>query len=139
VRLFCDANVLFTAAHNTGGRSAALGNLASHGRCQLTASPHAVEEARRNLEIKYPHAIPRLEELLRVVTVCAECPPEKAEWARAHSLPDKDAPILGAAAHCRADLLVTGDRTHFGHLYGKSLGGVLIVTPAEALRLVMAD
>jgi hypothetical protein len=34
---------------------------------------------------------------------------------------------------------VTGDRTHFGHLYGKNLGGVLIVTPAEALRLVMAD
>ena len=139
MRLFVDANVLFTAAHNLDGRSAALVRLASHRRCRLVASPHAIEEARRNLEVKYPNAIPRLEELLRVVTVCAECPPDKAEWARAHSLPEKDAPILGAAAHRRADLLVTGDRTHFGHLCGKNLGGVLIVTPAEALRLVMAD
>lgn len=139
MRLFVDANVLFTAAHNLDGRSAALVRLASHRRCQLVASRHAIEEARRNLEVKHPDAIPRLEELLRVVTVCAECPSEKAEWARAHSLPEKDAPILGAAAHCCVDLLVTGDRTHFGHLYGKNLGGVLIVTPAEALRLVMAD
>jgi uncharacterized protein len=137
MRLFLDANVLFTAALNATGRSAALIQLAQLGRCEIVASPHALEEAKRNLEIKYPDAIARFHELRQVLTVCSECPPDQAEWARSHSLPDKDAPILGAAAHCGADLLVTGDRTHFHHLYGHKPGGVLVVTPAEALRLLL--
>jgi uncharacterized protein len=138
VRLFLDANVLFTAAHNPAGRSAALIELAQLGRCEVIASPHAIEEAKRNLELKYPDAIGRFNELRQVLITCGECPPARAEWARSHSLPDKDAPILGAAAHSRADLLVTGDRTHFDHLYGQQLDGVLIVTPAEALRLLFS-
>lgn len=137
MRLFLDANVLFTAAHNADGRSAGLVELARFGRCELVRSPHALNEARRNLEIKYPEALPRFDEILQVVTVCGECPADRVEWARARSLPDKDAPILGAAVHCHADLLVTGDRTHFGHLYGKRAGGVLVVTPAEALETVL--
>lgn len=136
MRLFLDANVLFTAAHNSEGRSAALVELGRIGRCELVTSPHALNEARRNLEIKYPEAVVRLEEILRVVTLCAECPLDRFEWARSRSLPDKDASILGAAVHCRADLLVTGDRTHFGHLYGVEAGGVVVVTPAEALTRV---
>ncbi len=138
MRLFLDANVLFTAAHDAGGRAAALVALALGGRCELVASPHALEEARRNLAIKYPDALVRLAEVMRAIALCAECPPDKAEWARAHLLPDKDVPILGAAAHCHANLLVTGDRTHFGHLYGKSPGGVRVVTPAQALQRVLA-
>jgi predicted nucleic acid-binding protein len=138
VLLFLDANVLFTAAHNLGGRAAALVTLARDGRCDLATSPHAREEARRNLELKYPAAVPRLNELLEVVRLCAEASPEIVEWARAESLPAKDAPILAAAAQCGAGLLVTGDRTHFGHLYGKSPRGVLVVTPAEALRRVLS-
>jgi predicted nucleic acid-binding protein len=139
VRLFLDANVLFSAAQDGEGRAAALFELAGKGYCALIASPHALEEARRNLELKHPKLLPRLERLLRAVVVCPECSPENAEWARAEMLPDKDAPILGAAAQARADLLVTGDRTHFGHLYGKSLRGVLIATPAEALARVLAQ
>jgi len=45
--------------------------------------------------------------------------------------------MLRAAAQAGADVLVTGDRTHFGDLYGKSLRGVLIATPAEALARVL--
>jgi predicted nucleic acid-binding protein len=139
VRLFLDANVLFSAAQNAEGRAAALFRLAGRGYCALIASPHAIEETRRNLELKHPKLLPRLERLLRAVVVCPECSPENAEWARAEVLPDKDAPILGAAAQAGADLLVTGDRTHFGRLYGRSLRGVLVATPAEALARVLAQ
>lgn len=137
MRLFLDANVLFTAAHNAVGRSAALIELARLDRCAIVTSPHAFEEARRNLQLKYPEALERLNELRRVLVLASECPPDKLEWARSHSLPAKDAPILGAAAHCSADLLVTGDHTHFHHLYGHKPGGVLIVTPAQALAFVL--
>lgn len=139
MRLFLDANVLFTAAHNPAGRAAALIDLARRGFCTLITSPHALEEARRNLEIKYPEAGSRLEQVLRVVALCAESSTEKSEWGRTELLPNKDAPILGAAAQIGADLLVTGDRTHFGHLYGKRPGGVLVVTPAEGLQRVLAE
>lgn len=139
MRLFLDANVLFSAAQNAGGRAAALLVLAQKGYCALIASPHALQEARRNLELKHPEHLSRLERLLRTVAICPECSPENAEWARAELLPEKDAPILGAAAQASADLLVTGDRTHFGHLFGRALRGLLIATPAEALARVLAQ
>jgi hypothetical protein len=44
--------------------------------------------------------------------------------ASEQGLPDKDAPILAAALAAEARILVTGDRTHFGHLYANDHGGV---------------
>jgi len=138
VRLFLDANVLFNAARNREGRAASLFHLAERGFCALVASPHAVEEARRNLELKHPGLVTPLDRLVGALSMGRESSADGAAWARAHLLPPQDAPILGAAAEARADLLVTGDRTHFGHLYGKTLRGVGIVTPAEALARVLA-
>ncbi len=139
MRLFLDANVLFSAAHCAEGRASTLFDLAGRGHCALMASPHALAEARHNLKLKHPNLLPRLEQLLQAVAVCQECSAENAAWARAHMLPEKDAPILGAAAQAGADLLVTGDRTHFGHLYGRRLRGVLIAAPAEALAHLLAQ
>ena len=51
-------------------------------------------------------------------------------------LPDKDRPVLAAAIRLGCDALVTGDRTHFGALYGRTIVGVTIHSPrslAEAL------
>ena len=69
MRLFLDANVLFTAAHNPGGRSAAICQLARAGLCTLVTSPHALEEARRNVRLKHPSAVDALEELVAVTSV----------------------------------------------------------------------
>jgi hypothetical protein len=52
-------------------------------------------------------------------------------------LPPKDAPILAAAVHAGSDALVTGDRTHFGPLYGRSFKGVLVLSPAGALARLL--
>jgi len=137
VRLFLDANVLFTAAHNPGGRSAAIVQLARAGACTLVTSPHAVEEARRNLRLKYSSAVDALEGLLAITSVEAEAPSSGVAWALERGLPLKDAPILAAAAQAHCDVLVTGDRTHFGPLYGRRLRGVEILSPAEALERLL--
>ena len=47
---------------------------------------------------------------------------------------DKDRPILVAAINLDCRALVTGDRTHFGHLFGKAVQGVTIYSPALAAR-----
>lgn len=52
MRVFLDANVLFTAAHNPGGKAAFVITLGSEGLFLLSTSAYAREEARRNLERK---------------------------------------------------------------------------------------
>ena len=133
MRLFLDANVLFTAAHNPDGRAAAIALLAQAGACTLVSSPHALEEARRNLRIKYPSATDALERLVALASLGPEAPSKDVAWALEQGLPLKDAPILAAAVQARCDVLVTGDRTHFGPLSGRRFRGVEVLPLAEAL------
>lgn len=139
MRVFLDANVLFAAAISPEGRSAALFLLAGQGSCTLLASPHGIAEARRNLEARYPEATGRFESLLGLVTVVPEAPPALVAWGRRHRLPEEDAPILAAAVEARADVLTTGDKMHFGHLFGRSVRGVRVLRLADALALVLKN
>jgi len=45
------------------------------------------------------------------------------------ALPEKDRPVFAAAIHHRRAALVTGDRVHFGHLFGKTVRGTTIHSP----------
>lgn len=135
--LFLDAHVVFSAAHQAEGRAQLLLALAKAGRCTLVTSAHALEEARRNLALKSRGFEARLAAAVAIVAIVPEAPAELAAWAAGEGLPPKDAPILAAAAHCGARLLVTGDARDFGDLYGRTLRGVKVVTPAQALAAVL--
>ncbi|MCL4183624.1 MAG: PIN domain-containing protein [Burkholderiaceae bacterium] len=138
MRLFLDANVLFSAAHRETGSVRAFFVLANAGICELVSSAYAVEEARRNLVRKYPQRRADLQALTATLAICGEASRETLAWAGQHGLPQKDVPILAAAAQARVHILVTGDRTDFGHLYRKTLRGVGILPPATALEAVLA-
>ncbi len=93
------------------------------------------EEARRNLLAKAPERLAELEKLLARLRMAEAHPPESALDAKL-ALAEKDRPVLAAAVRLGCDALVTGDRTHFGALYGKAFGGVTIHSPrslAESL------
>ena len=137
MRLFLDANVLFSAAHSPDGRARALFTLARQKRCDLFSSPHAIEEARRNLQLKYPDDSTELDELVSDLVITSEANPENVAWAAAQSLPSEDAPILAAAVEAKVDMLVTGDRKHFGSMYGKFQRGVKVVSPAQGLAKLL--
>jgi len=137
MRLFLDANVLFSAALTPDGRARALFALAGRQGMTLLASPHAIAEATRNIELKYPNRVEDLRALVERLSVTVEATPSMAARAEVRGLPAEDAPILAAAIQAHADLLVTGDRTHFGHLYGQTIDGVETVTPAEALARLL--
>ncbi len=139
IRIFLDANVLFAAAQSPKGRSALLINFAEDGYCLLLTSPHAMTEARRNLEARYPQAVERFENVLSVVQPVQEATPLLFQWARQQGLPEKDAPILAAAVQAHANVLVTGDKTHFGHLFGKTLRSVKILSLKDTLSLLLSD
>jgi len=137
VKVFLDANVVFSAAHQREGRAQSLLLLARAGRCDLMVSAHALEEARRNLTRKSHSFDKRLADLLPMTEVVAEAPAPLVAWALEHGLPLKDAPILAAAVHANADILATGDLRDFGHLFGKSLHGVRILSLAKAIVAVL--
>lgn len=121
MRVFLDANVLFSAS-NEGSNVARLIGLARRNH-ELITSDFALEEAVRNVQLKRPAwsgDLARVADgLTKVPSIVFPLPVE---------LGDKDRPILCAATRAKCDLLVTGDRTHFGHLYGQAIEGVEVVS-----------
>ena len=136
MRVFLDANILFSAAKTAGAVRDLLARLEA-GDHVLCADAYVVGEARRNLATKGPEALAELETLLGRIETAAFLP--AALPARVAALVhEKDRPVVAAAVRLRCDALVSGDRTHFGALYGKELLGVAIHSPrslAEWLRL----
>jgi len=139
VQLFLDANVLFSAVHTPEGGARELFRLCEAGHCILMTSHHAILESRRNLALKSPSALDDLDRLLETTAQVPEAGPGLVAWASSLGLPENDAPVLAAAAAARAELLVTGDRRNFGHLYGSVVGRVGIVTIVEALAEVVGS
>jgi uncharacterized protein len=134
VRVFLDANILFSAAKSDGAVRRML-QLLLHGGHECVADTYVLAEARRNLAAKGPDALAALEALMQEVDVAArlrtDAPTEVLDW-----LPDKDRPVLAAAIALGCDTLVTGDRTHFGAGYGKTFAGVTIHSPRSLVERV---
>lgn len=127
MRIFLDANILFSAVKTDGAIRQLLQLLRAAGHhCQVDG--YVIEEARRNLAAKAPGSDAALHALLRNMTVAdlhLSGPGSDAVLA----LAEKDRPVLAAAIRSGCGALVTGDRTHFGRFYGKTLGGVAIHSP----------
>ena len=136
MRVFLDANILFSAARADGAirQFLALTEAAGH---ELWADAYVFEEARRNLAAKDPDGLSVLEAMAARIKI-------GGLLASGTLLPDtvvlaeKDRPVLAAAIHHRCDILVTGDRIHFGSLYGKTIRGVSVLSPAMLAETVLA-
>jgi uncharacterized protein len=126
-RVFLDANVLFSAAYREGSALARLWQLED---VVLLASPYVLEEARRNLPAEN-HRV-RLAELVKDIEV-VDTPAGPLELPPGVDLPLKDHVILAAAIAAGATHLLTGDRRHFGPLYGTAPGGVQVMKPSVYL------
>jgi predicted nucleic acid-binding protein len=136
MKLFLDANVIFTAAYSAKGLSRGLFRLAAAGKCSLCTSAFAHEEAVRNIHNKAPEKLADLTVLMKQVDIIPEPHPKWVTWAAVLPLVRKDAPVLAAAPQGKVDIFVTGDRRDFGHLFGRVLEGVKVLTPADALEAV---
>jgi len=135
IRLFLDSNVLFTAAHNPYGKAALIIDLGAQGYWKAMSCSYAIEEAHRNILIKFPDYLKRFEALMATVIKV----PSRSGRNCPAILPEKDRPILEAAIHCKATHLLTGDTKDFGpFMNNPSLtGGVIIQTASEFLESLM--
>jgi len=136
MRVFLDANILFSAAKSDGAIRGLLAKLRTSQHV-LVADAYVVGEAQRNIETKFPTALGDFESLL-AVTECLHRVYSDLPNEIAPELPQKDRPVLAAAIQHRCDVLVTGDKTHFGALYGQKIEGVMIHCPASLAGLLLA-
>jgi len=137
VRIFLDANVLFSASKSAGAVRRLLAWAEEQGHV-LCGDDYVVAEAHRNLAAKAPEGLSVLAAIVARINVARYDPSTQAEEIAA-LLPEKDRPVLAAAVRLDCDALVTGDRTHFGALYGRSVLGVAVHSPrslAEAIGLI---
>lgn len=135
IRLFLDANVLFTAAHNPSGKAALIIDLGAQGYWEVVSCSYAIEEALRNISIKFPDSLERFEAFMETVIKV----PSRSGRNCPVVLPEKDRPILEAAIHCKASHLLTGDIKDFGPIMNQPnlTGGVVIQTASEFLKGLM--
>lgn len=128
MRVFLDANILFSAARTDGAIRRLLQLMRDAGHT-LCVDDYVVTEARRNLERKGASSLSALDELLRSMRVAAAMFPV-GEWADAVDwLPVKDRPVLVSAIRLHCDVLLTGDRADFGPGFGRAFGGVTLHSP----------
>jgi hypothetical protein len=127
VRIFLDANVLFSAAHSAGAVRRFLEQLVESGH-ELCVDGYVVGEARRNLASKAPGAGAVLDRLLLHMSQVRDRP-AAVRMGELEFLPEKDRPVLAAAIRGGCGALVTGDVAHFGRWFGKTVGGVTIHSP----------
>jgi predicted nucleic acid-binding protein len=134
MRVFLDANVLFSAAKSDGAVRELLRRLLEAGH-ECWVDDYVISEARPNLARKGAGALAVLDTLLAGLHQATAWVPGSrvtdVQW-----LPEKDRPVLAAAIGLKCEALVAGDRTHFGTGYGRSFGGVTVYSPrslAEAL------
>jgi predicted nucleic acid-binding protein len=127
--VFLDANVLYSAAWLENSGLLRLWRLSG---VELLSASYAIAEARRNLSEDRLDALARLDKLLRGVEVVDEG--EEISPPGSVQIDPKDKPILLAAVRGNAGFLLTGDKRHFGHLYGQTVRGVTICRPPDYLR-----
>jgi predicted nucleic acid-binding protein len=132
MRLFLYANVLFTALHNPRGKAALLIELGTQGYWELFSSLYALEEARRNLERKFPRSLDGLGTLQNGVRLVEH----QAGLGFPEGLAQKDQPIFQAALACQATHLITGDLKDFGPFMNQpeNTFGICIQAVAEFLN-----
>jgi predicted nucleic acid-binding protein len=112
LKVFVDANVLFSAAYSDDNLQKTLLQLGASKGLHFVTCDYAVEEALRNLQRKTPPALARLSLLLTGCSIVAT--PTDGEVPR--GLPPKDHPIWRGASATACEVLLTGDRKDFGKL-----------------------
>ena len=139
MRVFLDANELFSASLFARGNAPLLVEIGRAGGCRLLTSPMTLQEAGRNPARKAPQALELFKHVQAVIELVLDASADLLLWARGarpagEGCADPDRGGAGAA-----DLLVMGDRRHFGPLFGRTLQGVRVLALADGLAAVLAE
>ena len=95
------------------------------------SSDLAVEEAKRNLMLKRPQWLEGFESVRSHLELVPS-----AQFAIPVVLDAKDVPLLCAAIAAKCEFFATGDKKDFGHLDGKAVLGVEVISLVGLAQLL---
>ena len=140
IRVFLDANVLYSAADSSEGLNRAIFRIAEkRDDVVLLANRYVWGEADINLlEMSKTRARAQLKSLIADHARVCPAPPFELTQRMQSLVPDiADAPVLAGAVFAEAHWLVTGNSIDFEHLYGTTVEGVFVLRPKQAFdRLI---
>lgn len=128
MRVFLDANILFSAANPHSHMRLLVEVLLAHSFPCLT-NAYAAEEARRNLTAHFPQHLAGLRALLPQLTLV-----DRLVAKNEITLKPKDVPILYGAVVGKATHLLTCDVADFGEVMRRPYKNLKVVTPAMLAR-----
>ncbi len=137
LRVFLDANVIFSGLYSSHGAPGAILELFIKGRINVVISQQVLEEVIRTIKEKLPGALPALKRLL------VNAPPEvtadpssEAIQYWANEINPADAAILAAAIAAKPDYFISGDNHFLANPAILEKAGLNIVAPAQFLKLL---
>jgi predicted nucleic acid-binding protein len=126
LRIYLDSNVLFSASYIA---SSPYRNFWKLTQVTPVTSLYAVGEVIRHNVISSQRE--RFDELIARTERVSDA--DLGFVPQSIRLVEKDRPILAAAIAASADYLVTGDKSHFAHLYSTRVSGVCVIHPTDFL------
>lgn len=135
LKIFLDASVLVAATiSETGGSFRIINEARLHG-FDLVISRFAFREAERNVQEKYPFRLRYLYYLSSFCNFIPE-PPDALIEILDDLIDPKDVPILAAAIHGCADMLLTLDKVHFlkNEKLGQLIPNLSILSPGSFIK-----
>jgi predicted nucleic acid-binding protein len=130
MKLFLDANILFSASNTESNLFRLLRFLKKN--ATLITSDYAHIEAQRNLHTKRPQWLEGFPEVMDGIEIVTS-----VDGPVSAGINEKDRPILATAIRHRCDILLTGDKRDFGHLFGQKVEQTTILSPL-GLRDILA-
>jgi predicted nucleic acid-binding protein len=124
--IFLDSNVLFSATYIA---TSPFLNFWKMVNVTPVTSPYAIAEVRRHIVL--PGQQLRFDDLISRTRLVSDA--DEAFVPHHVRLVEKDRPILAAAIAASVDDLITGNKSHFTHLYSKRISHVYVISPADFL------
>jgi len=122
VKIFLDANVLFSGGHISSNLRKLIEYLSEFH--DLVTSDYAYTEARRNILSKRPLWLEGFQRMMSAIQVVSSIDADVEVQIAA-----KDRPILATAIRESCNILMTGDKRDFGFFYGQTIQGVTVMSP----------
>ncbi|MBX3069367.1 MAG: PIN domain-containing protein [Thermomicrobiales bacterium] len=137
--VFVDSSVLFSALLSNRGTARDMINSAIEGRLSLCLSDFAINEVRKNLDLKAPGVIPILDTFLSADIFRIIDPSPEIVDDVARTFAQKDAPIIAGAIAGQCTHLATYDRVHLLSQSDRilQLHGIVTAPPDQILAMLL--
>ncbi len=142
VRIFLDSNVILSGLLSERGAPRILLDLLGLRLAFLIGSTgrYNLIEIERNIKKKLPDLLPLFRAYLpklnlRVISL----PASRDVKDFSGRITEKDVPVLISAIESKADLLVTGDKQHFGKMKELEKYPFRVVTPSEFIDSILPE